>query len=102
MSKAEEFIKEYTKNCSNIIETINRDMNVAVVYQPWLTPDQARRAVEIAKEELMEEFIGEAITFLEGAHEYIDDKKLQLQYDSEGLIRDFRHYMRQQLKSNER
>ena len=58
--------------------------------------------MEIAREEMMEEFIGEATTFLEGAYEYIDDKKLQLQYDSEGLIRDFRHYMRQQLKSNER
>lgn len=43
----------------------------------------------------MEEFIGKAITFLEGAHEYIDDKKLQLQYDNEGLIRDFRQFMRE-------
>lgn len=63
----------------------------------WSEEDekQARRAVEIAREELMEEFIGKAITFLEGAHEYIDDKKLQLQYDNEGLIRDFRQFMRE-------
>lgn len=47
------------------------------------------------KGKLMEEFIGKAITFLEGAHEYIDDKKLQLQYDNEGLIRDFRQFMRE-------
>ena len=52
MSKAEEFIKQYTKNCSNIIETINKDKNVAVVYQPWLTPENALRAVEIAREEV--------------------------------------------------
>jgi hypothetical protein len=43
----------------------------------------------------MEEFIEKAITILEGAHEYIDDKKLQLQYDNEGLIRDFRQFMRE-------
>jgi len=52
MSKAEKFIQDCTKNCSNIIETINRDKNVAVVYQPWLTPENALRAVEIAKEEV--------------------------------------------------
>ncbi len=57
MSKAEKFIQDCTKNCSNIIETINSDKNVAVVYQPWLTPDQARSAVEIAREEMIEKFI---------------------------------------------
>lgn len=54
MSKAEKFISDYTRNCSNIIETINRDKNVAVVYQPWLTPENALKAVEIAKEEVIE------------------------------------------------
>lgn len=54
MSRAEKFIKDYTRNCSNIIETINKDKNVAVVYQPWLTPEDALRAVEIAREEVVE------------------------------------------------
>lgn len=52
MSKAEKFIQDYTKNCSNV-EYIQ---GVYKSYQPWLTPDQARRAVEIAREEMIEKF----------------------------------------------
>ena len=50
MSKAEKFIQDYTKNCSNEMESplyANPKLN----FYPWLTPDQARRAVEIAREE---------------------------------------------------
>lgn len=47
MSKANEFIQEHTKNCYNY--------NSYAQYPiPWLTPDQARRAVEIAREEMIE------------------------------------------------
>ncbi len=95
MSKTEKFIQEHTKNCSNLAHLEDLNGNVWEENTPWLTPVQARKAVEIAREELMEEFIEKAITFLEGAHEYIDDKKLQLQYDNEGLIRDFRQFMRE-------
>ena len=51
MSKAEEFIEKYTKNCSNI------DYTKGVYppsYQSWITPDEARKAVEIAREEIYE------------------------------------------------
>ena len=52
MSKAEKFIEEHTRNCSNKtewdVEGLTHD------YIPWLTPDQARRAVEIAREEVVE------------------------------------------------
>ena len=54
MSKAEKFIQDYTRSCSNLIykDTINgKDFNT---YSKWLTPDQARRAVEIAKDEMIE------------------------------------------------
>lgn len=55
MSKAEEFIKDYTRNCSNqsewSVETPNKSI---ICVQPWLTPDQALRAVEIAKEETLD------------------------------------------------
>lgn len=51
MSKAEKFIEENTKNCSNI-EYIQCAYNQ--FYQPWLTPDQAKKAVEIAREEMIE------------------------------------------------
>ena len=64
MSKAEEFIEEYTRNCSNqilspypqIINDVRRiDGEPAKEFSPWLTPDQARRAVEIAREEIIKE-----------------------------------------------
>lgn len=46
MSKAEKYIEENTKLYSNI--SADRTMT------PWLTPDQARKAVEIAREEIYE------------------------------------------------
>ena len=55
MSKAEKFIQDYTRNCSN--EIIGGGWNngeFVPLYHPWLTPDQARSAVEIAREEELE------------------------------------------------
>lgn len=61
MSKAEKFINDCTRNYSN---EILRNMNESFTniprkgeYNPWLTPDQALRAVEIAKEEAIEDVI---------------------------------------------
>ena len=51
MSKAEKFIEKNTKNCSNIEYTQGV---YTPSYHPWLTPDQARKAVEIAREEIYE------------------------------------------------
>ena len=48
MSKAEKFIKSCTRNCSNKLDYVG---TTCIMYQSWLTPDQARRAVEIAREE---------------------------------------------------
>ena len=48
MSKAEKFIRENTKDCSNKSLSTGK-------YYPWLTPDQARTAVEIAREEMINE-----------------------------------------------
>ena len=45
MSKAEEYIRKNTNQFSN---------EDGFDYVAWLTPDQARRAVEIAKEEVIE------------------------------------------------
>lgn len=50
MSKANEFIKEHARNCSNAYG----DKNDGDSYFPWLTPAQARKAVEIAREEVIE------------------------------------------------
>ena len=51
MSKAEKFISDYTRNCSN--EMTFEDGSGSHNYIPWLTPEQALRAVEIAKEEMI-------------------------------------------------
>ncbi len=45
MSKAEDYIRKNTKKFSN---------EDGLDYIPWLTPGQARKAVEIAREELYE------------------------------------------------
>ena len=64
MSKAEKFIKDCTRKCSNEILSpypqINNDIRKidgesAKEFSSWLTPDQARRAVEIAREEVIAE-----------------------------------------------
>ena len=49
MSKAEKFIEDYTRKYSN--EWYD---DLSQGYEPWLTPGQARRAVEIAKEEIID------------------------------------------------
>jgi hypothetical protein len=57
MSKAEKFIQDSTMNGSNQI--INGNYGTIIPhFTPWLTPDQARRAVEIAREEVIEKAIG--------------------------------------------
>lgn len=52
MNKAEKFIQDYTRNCSN--EMAFTSMDGSKLYHAWLTPDQARKAVEIAREEMIE------------------------------------------------
>ena len=52
MSRAEKFISDCTRNCSNEFEPQKAPPSV---YNPWLTPDQARSAVEIAREETIKE-----------------------------------------------
>lgn len=53
MSKTEKFISDCTRNCSNYTGVINKK-TCEGYYVPWLTPDQARKAVEIAREEIYE------------------------------------------------
>ena len=56
MSKAEKFIQDYTRNCSNEIIVPTQDGNSYTKgYTHWLTPDEARKAVEIAMEEMLNE-----------------------------------------------
>ena len=55
MSKAEKLIKDCERNCSNEIIVHTADGNsYTKSYEHWLTPDEARKAVEIAREEVIE------------------------------------------------
>jgi hypothetical protein len=55
MSRAEKFISDYTRNCSNELCAVEDRFEKKVIsYHEWLTPDQARNAVEIAREEVIE------------------------------------------------
>ena len=49
MSKEEKFINEHIRYDSNIA------FNACVGYIDWLTPDDARKAVGIAREEIYEQ-----------------------------------------------
>ena len=76
MSKAEEYIRKNTNQFSN---------EDGFDYVPWLTPDQARRAVEIAREETLKEIKSKLLYmlntsidnkhFFEQLDDYIDDLK---------------------------
>ena len=52
MSKAKNFICNHTRNCSNVF--VNPQLGGTEENHPWLTPDQARKAVEITREEIYE------------------------------------------------
>ena len=55
MSKAGKFISDCTRNCSNeLIAVESKDGKEVISYHEWLTPDKARKAVEIAREEELE------------------------------------------------
>ena len=55
MSRAEEFIKAKTRNGSNTTNGWRRKGAFIPSYSlPWLTPEDARKAVEIAREEIYE------------------------------------------------
>ena len=57
MSKAEKFISDCTRNCSNELDSFQTKTGAWVdTYHEWLTPDEARAAVEIAKEEMIDKF----------------------------------------------
>jgi trimethylamine:corrinoid methyltransferase-like protein len=54
MSKADKFIQDCTRNCSNLFYRDYVGGFDKTVYQSWLTPVQAKEAVEIARKEIYE------------------------------------------------
>ena len=71
MSKAEKFISDCTRNYSNeLIAVESRAGKEVISYYEWLTPDQARRAVEITRKETLlnvAEWIKDTFIFSENA-----------------------------------
>ncbi len=60
MKKVEQYIKNYTRNCSNEYLTDGKlDVLGGYIsrrkFSPWLTPDHARNVAEIAREETIKE-----------------------------------------------
>ena len=53
MSKAEKYIREHTKNCSNAVAYSGMIEGGELRHHEWLTPDQARKAVEISRDEVI-------------------------------------------------
>jgi hypothetical protein len=75
MSKAEKFISDCTRNCSNEIIVPTQDGNTYTKgYNHWLTPDEARKAVYIA----MEEAVERACEYIDGLIEILNDHKYKL------------------------
>ena len=84
MSKAEKFISDCTKGCSNeLIAFESRAGKEVISYNDWLTPDQARSAVGIAREEIYEWLNQKLSTYIdyrcrgvgEGVEEFVNDLK---------------------------
>ena len=96
MSKAEKFIDDCTRNCSNeLVAVESRASKEVISYHEWLTPDQARKAVEIAKEELLEE-ICVWIKHLQVKPTYFDVDWLQREwyFERDKLIKDLKQVMK--------
>ena len=55
MSKASDYIRDYTKRCSNELVSVESKAGKEVIpYHEWLTPENALAAVEIERQEVIE------------------------------------------------
>ena len=55
MKRAEQYIKDYTRGCSNELGSIQyNDGKKIISYHEWLTPENAMAVAEIAREEVIE------------------------------------------------
>jgi len=86
--RVEKFIQDCTRNCSNELIAVESRVGKEIIsYNDWLTPDQARKAVEIAREEMMEN----AFEYLIGLIE-LNDRGHQLK--KERIIRGLKKAMK--------
>lgn len=97
---AEVFIKDCTRGCSNVLYYHNQnythgtdyaeDSGIEVTYSSWLTPEQALKAVELAREQT----INKACEWLETTN--LDYYQIREGVFSKDLITDFRKYMEEE------
>lgn len=94
MSRAEKFIKEHIKRCSNLAHFGDINGNIWEEDTPWLTPDDARKSVEIAREEAIEQTVE---WLLNNTHDYFDGYDEFAIFDvfkkQENIINDFKQAM---------
>lgn len=58
MTKATQFIQDCTRNCSNELCAVEDRYGKKVIsFHEWLTPEQALRAVELARNEMIEKAV---------------------------------------------
>ena len=55
--EAEKFIEDCTRNCSNIVVYSGMSEGSELRYHEWLSPDEAKKAVEIARTETINEVV---------------------------------------------
>lgn len=82
MSKAEEHIRKNTNQFSN---------EDGFDYIPWLTPDQARKAVEIARKEIYEWLNKNAHLYIEPIETIFGRIKV---FNTDKLIKDIKQSMK--------
>lgn len=101
MSKAEKFIQLNTKKYSNETRlTIGRHSHWEK--QPWLTPEQALAAVEIAREETIDkacEFIDKKVNFYR--YHYVGVEHECDMVDTRKLVEDLKKAMEEQVMIEE-
>lgn len=77
--KAEQFIQDHTRNCSNELCAVEDKYGKKVIsYHEWLTPEQALKAVEIEREEVIEKackWLGKNLQGIVGGSVYFNDFK---------------------------
>lgn len=88
MKKVEQYIKNYTRNCSNLLYRDYIGGFDKTVYQPWLTPDHARRVAEIAREET----IKEVFNYIKDKYEDIGLQYIR-GYEADVLIEDLKKHL---------
>jgi GH35 family endo-1,4-beta-xylanase len=78
--KAEKFIQDYTRHCSNEMSLENKDGSK--LYNAWLTTDDAKCALEIAREEIYD--------WLLNHNDYITANGNVASYNMEKLVEDLK------------